>query len=66
MKYSKNCNCQKLSSQKLDMEIPVAGQKVFVKDVPIRVCDDCGEIYVDGKFIINLERQVKRKSKKVA
>lgn len=40
------------------MEIPLAGTKVLVKDAPARVCQDCGEIYFDGPYIVELEKKL--------
>ena len=54
----KNCGCKNQKREKVTMEIPIAGTKVLVKDAPARVCQDCGEIYFDGKYLLELEKKL--------
>ena len=64
MKPSIDCYCKNFTSRKVTKEIPIAGKKILVEDHLAKVCDDCGEIYFDGKFILDLEKQVKSREKK--
>ncbi|CAN5488231.1 hypothetical protein BH10ACI1_BH10ACI1_06870 [soil metagenome] len=54
----KNCSCKNQKREKITKEIPLAGTKVLVKDAPARVCQDCGEIYFDGKYLLELEKKL--------
>lgn len=56
-----NCNHKNRKREKITKEIPIAGQYVSVQDAPARVCQDCGEIYFDGKYIVALEKKVLKK-----
>ncbi len=57
----KNCGCENLKREKVTTKIPLGGTKVLVQDAPARVCQDCGEIYFDGKYIVALEKKVLKK-----
>jgi hypothetical protein len=39
---------------------------VKVTDAPARVCADCGEIYFEGRFILDLEKKLFKREKKAA
>jgi hypothetical protein len=39
---------------------------VKVTDAPARVCPDCGEIHFEGRFILDLEKQLLKREKKAA
>lgn len=54
----KNCNCENCKSEKITKEIPIAGTRILVKDAPARVCQDCGAIYFDGRYILELEKKL--------
>lgn len=58
MKSNKSCNCENLVEQKVTDTIPIAGQMVKVKDAPALVCEDCGEVHFDGRFILDLEKKL--------
>ncbi len=65
MKRSK-CQCEKLVERKITNTIPLGGEMVKVEDAPARVCLDCGEIYFDGRYIVNLEKKLLRRAKQAA
>ncbi len=58
MKSNKSCNCENLVEQKVTDTIPIAGQMVKVKDAPARVCQDCGEVHFEGRFLLDLEKKL--------
>ena len=66
MKSSNNCNCENLVKRKVTDTIPVAGRMIEVNDAPARVCLDCGEIYFEGKYLLNLEKEIKDREKQAA
>jgi hypothetical protein len=39
---------------------------IEVRDAPALVCDDCGEIQFDGKYILDLEKKIQRRQKQAA
>lgn len=58
-----DCYCDEQSEPKLmTMEIPIAGYGVVVRDIETRICLKCGEKYVDGQSILNLEKELLAKS----
>jgi YgiT-type zinc finger domain-containing protein len=60
MKFE-NCSCRNTKPEKITKEISIGTEKVLVQDAPARVCLDCGEIYFDGKYIMELTRKVRKK-----
>ena len=66
MKYSTDCDCDTLIKTKVTDIIPIAGIMVEVKDAPALVCENCGEIQYDGKFILDLEKKLLRQQKQYA
>ncbi len=66
MKSNNNCNCENTVKRKVTDTIPIAGQMVKVTDAPARVCADCGEIYFEGRFILDLEKKLFKREKKAA
>ncbi len=66
MKYSTDCNCENMKREKVSQIIRIAGQDILVENAPARVCQDCGEIHFEGRFLINLEKKLKRQQKQVA
>jgi YgiT-type zinc finger domain-containing protein len=57
MKYE-DCYCRNTKREKVTQEIPLAGKKVLLKNVMARVCQDCGEHFYNGKFIMKLEKKL--------
>ncbi|HEX6279750.1 MAG TPA: YgiT-type zinc finger protein [Pyrinomonadaceae bacterium] len=56
---SKTCNCGgHMVRRKVSRTIPLAGRRVRVEDVPASVCDECGEIYLDGPTLLRLEKKL--------
>ncbi len=66
MKSNKNCNCENLVEQKVTDTIPIAGRIVKVEDIPTRVCQDCGEIHFEGRFLLDLEKKLLKREKQAA
>ena len=52
--------CEKFTREKITKEIPIAGTKVLVQDAPADVCVKCGSTYIDGKYLLELEKKVKK------
>jgi YgiT-type zinc finger domain-containing protein len=57
MKYE-DCYCKNTKREKVTREIPLAGKKVLLKNVMARVCQDCGEHFYNGKFILKLQKKL--------
>jgi YgiT-type zinc finger domain-containing protein len=66
MKSNKNCNCENFVKRKITDTLPIAGQMVKVVDAPARVCKDCGEVYFEGRFLLDLEKQLTAGEKQAA
>jgi YgiT-type zinc finger domain-containing protein len=66
MKSNKNCNCENLVKRKVTDTIPIAGRMVKVEDIPARVCADCGEVQFEGRFILDLEKELLKREKQAA
>lgn len=66
MKSLNNCDCENLVKRKVTAVIPIAGILIEVKNAPALVCEDCGEIQFDGKYILGLEKKLKRQQKVTA
>jgi YgiT-type zinc finger domain-containing protein len=66
MKSNKNCNCENLVKQKVTDVIPIAGRMVKVEGALALVCLDCGEVHFEGRFLLDLEKEVKSREKKAA
>ncbi len=66
MKSNKNCNCDKLVKRKVTDTISIAGRMVKVENVPVLVCQDCGEIHFEGRYLINLEKDIISRERKAA
>ncbi len=59
-----DCNCKNTKREKVTREIPLAGKKVLLKNVTAWVCQDCGEPFFNGKFLLKLEKKLRRSAKK--
>jgi YgiT-type zinc finger domain-containing protein len=57
MKYL-NCKCENQKRETVTKKIPIGGTIVLVENAPARVCQDCGEIYFDGKYLLELEKKL--------
>ncbi len=66
MKSSDNCNCKNLVERKVNDILPIAGIMIEVRNAPALVCEDCGEIQYDGKYILDLEKKIQRRQKQAA
>jgi YgiT-type zinc finger domain-containing protein len=66
MKSNKNCNCENLVKRKITDMLPIAGQMVKVENAPARVCQDCGEVHFEGRFLLDLEKKLTNKREKQA
>lgn len=55
-----DCNCEKTKREKITKEIPIGGTKILVQNAPAWVCQECGSIYFDGRYINALEKKVKK------
>jgi YgiT-type zinc finger domain-containing protein len=66
MKSNKNCNCENLVKKKITDTLPIAGQMVKVENAPARVCEDCGEVYFEGRFLLDLEKKLTNAREKQA
>ena len=66
MKSFENCDCTNQTSQKVTKIIKIGGEEVKAVDAPATVCQDCGEVYFDGLYILELEREVRQRRDKQA
>ncbi len=66
MKSSTNCNHENMKREKVTQFIRIAGQDVLVENAPARVCQDCGEIHFEGRFLLNVEKKLLRQRKQAA
>jgi hypothetical protein len=58
-----DCSCDEQSEPKLmTMEIPIARYGVVIRDIETRICLKCGEKYIDGKSLLDLEKEIRAKS----
>jgi YgiT-type zinc finger domain-containing protein len=63
MKNFMDCNCKNMKREKVTREIPLAGKKVLLKNVTAWVCQDCGEPFFNGKFLLKLEKKLLKEAK---
>ena len=66
MKSSNDCKCENLKREKIAKFIRIGNRRVLVKDAPARVCQDCGEIHFEGRFLLNLEKDLEKREKQAA
>ncbi len=66
MKDSSKCECEKMKETKVSQFIKIAGQEIFVENIPARVCADCGEVQFEGRFILDLEKELLKREKQAA
>ncbi len=66
MKSNKNCKCEVLVKRKITDTLPIAGRMVKVENAPARVCQDCGEVHFEGRFLLDLEKQLTAREKQAA
>jgi YgiT-type zinc finger domain-containing protein len=62
MKYE-DCSCKNTKREKVTREIPLAGKRVLLRDVTASVCQDCGEPFFNGKFLLKLEKKLLKEAK---
>jgi YgiT-type zinc finger domain-containing protein len=61
-----DCACKKLKRERVTKDICIGGQTVQVVNAPARVCQDCGEIHFEGRFLLDLEKKIHRQQKQAA
>jgi YgiT-type zinc finger domain-containing protein len=66
MKSNKNCNCEVLVKREVTDTLPIAGRMVKVENAPARVCQDCGEVHFEGRFLLDLEKKLLKQEKQAA
>ena len=66
MKSSTNCNCEKLKRALVTKTIRIGSKSVKVENAPAQICEDCGEIHFDGRYILDLEKQLESREKQAA
>lgn len=66
MKSSSSCECKKLVKRKVTDIIPIAGMMIEVIDAPALVCEECGEVQFDGKYILDLEKKLLKQQRQAA
>jgi YgiT-type zinc finger domain-containing protein len=66
MKSFEKCSCTNQKPAKVTKIIRIAKQEVNVEDAPAFICQDCGEVYFDGKYILDLGRRVREHQKQAA
>lgn len=55
------CDCGGvMENKKITKEITLAGQKIMLENVDAKVCQKCGEIYLDGKMLLALEAELEK------
>lgn len=55
----KKCDCNgTMVRRRVSKTIPLAGQRLHVKDIEASVCEACGEIYLDGPTLLKLEKKL--------
>lgn len=52
--------------EKITKNVPIGKQMVLLENVDAKVCQKCGEIYLDGKMIIDIEKEMEKSSTKIA
>ena len=61
------CDCGGvMEMKKITKEIPIAGQRILLENVDAKVCQKCGEVYLDGKMLLALEAELKETVRKAA
>ena len=55
-----------MKSEKVTQKVPIGKQFVLLENVDAKVCQKCGEIYLDGKMILDIESQIEKNSTKKA
>ncbi len=57
------CYCGTLTERKkITRKVPIGQQDVLLENVDADICPNCGEIYFDGKMLLDVEKAVKKKS----
>ncbi len=56
------CDCGGvMKSEKITRDVPIGKQYVLLENVDAKVCQKCGEIYLDGKMILDIESEIEKK-----
>ena len=56
---STKCSCGGgMKQTKLTRTIPLAGRSVEVENIKASICEACGEIYLDGPSILEIEARI--------
>jgi YgiT-type zinc finger domain-containing protein len=64
MKYGSCCDCENFFESKVTDTIRVNGCQIEVKDAPVRICQDCGEIHFEGRYLLDLVEKVRENEKR--
>ena len=57
------CYCGTLTERKIiTKKVPIGLQDILLENIPAEVCPGCGEIYFDGKMLLDFEKAVMKKS----
>jgi YgiT-type zinc finger domain-containing protein len=55
-----------MKETKVSQFIRIAGQEIFVENIPARVCNECGEVHLEGRFILDLETKLLKRQRQAA
>ena len=58
---TRKCSCGgTMKETRLSRTIQLAGRNVNVENVKASVCDECGEVYLDGPSLLKIESKLLR------
>lgn len=63
MEIKKSCH-HNFKSEKITKTISIAKQEILIKDAPAKICRDCGEVAINGKYILDLEKKLLARGQK--
>jgi YgiT-type zinc finger domain-containing protein len=58
MKSLTDCTHENMKREKVSDTIPLVGRMVELKDAPALVCENCGEIHYEGRYLLDLEKRL--------
>jgi YgiT-type zinc finger domain-containing protein len=57
------CECGgKMEIKIVTRQIPIGGQIITLQNVEAKVCPKCGEIYYNGKMLLEIENKIENES----
>lgn len=60
---SKKCGCGgEMRQTQVTKTVPIAGRRIKVENVKGFICDQCGEVYLDGPSLLEIETTLLRQS----